>query len=406
MAQQTESRSPTSVASPPRSPSGQATVPMRTNRHTPPSGRTILLVDDQPEMLASLRSLLEGDGHRVLTAGDGAQALACLGAESVQVVVVDWTLPATTGDELVARIREGAPLVQIILQARPGEAASARELLRELPVHGYHDASDDPQRLLLAIDVACKAHDRIADLHVAERLKTELLANVSHEFRSPLNVIVGYLDLLGEGTFGDCPPEAGRVVERVRGNAAYLLELVEDFLDLSRLEAGAAHVRCAPVELAPLLRELGEGFSLLVGTKGVAFRSDVPSVLPSVEADGAKLRVVLQNLLANAAKFTERGQVSLRAWTGGDARQVTIEVSDTGPGIPADQQEAIFDPFHQLEPGDRRGAGLGLALARRFTRVMHGDLTVRSTLGEGSTFTVQLPAAGAPPTSCASGVAA
>src|SRR2546428_8231383 len=112
-------------------------------------------------------------------------------------------------------------------------------MLSRLAIQGYHDKTDGPDRLLLWVEVAFKAYDQLAQLHIAERLKTELLANVSHEFRTPLNVIVGYLDLLRDGTFGVCPSAAVPVFDKVLGNAAYLLELVEEFLDLSKLEAGA-----------------------------------------------------------------------------------------------------------------------------------------------------------------------
>jgi signal transduction histidine kinase len=189
-----------------------------------------------------------------------------------------------------------------------------------------------------------------------------------------------------------CPAEAHRVFEKLLGNAAYLLELIEEFLDLSKLEAGAMAINAEEVELTPFLREIGESFALLARTKPTAFVADIPDDLPTITAEGAKLRVVIQNLLSNAEKFTSHGEIRLGARIVEPGR-VAIRVSDTGPGIPPEHHEAIFDIFHQLRPhdGQTKGVGLGLALARRFARLMEGDITVESAVGEGSTFTVVLP---------------
>jgi signal transduction histidine kinase len=371
---------------------------MPTRRHTKSSGRTILVVDDQVDALTTIRELLEHEGHRVVTAENGAQALELLQREPVQVLVVDYFMPVMNGEELIAHVRERDSVVQIVLQTGFASEKPPRDMVQRLGIQGFHSKSDGPERLLVWIDVALKAYDQLAQLHISERLKTELLANVSHEFRTPLNVILGYIDLLREGTFGPCTPESLPVFEKVHGNATYLLQLVEEFLDLTKLETGGGAVRHEAVDLAPFLRELGESFALLVRTKPVQFRLEIPDRLPAISAEAAKLRVVIQNLLSNAEKFTERGHIRLSAEVvAGD--RVAIRVTDTGPGIPREHHEAIFDIFHQLRPHDGRtkGVGLGLALARRFARVMEGDIAVESAPGEGTTFTVLLPvlAAGA-----------
>jgi signal transduction histidine kinase len=212
-------------------------------------------------------------------------------------------------------------------------------------------------------------------------------------------VIVGYLDLLQDGTFGACDPETGPVFDKLRANAAYLLELAEEFLDLSRLEAESEPGRHQTVDPVPLLRELADWFSLLVRDQPVAFEANIPPGLPMLAAEGAKLRVIVQNLLSNAAKFTREGRIRLAAAILADGL-VAIRVSDTGPGIAAEHHEAVFDMFRQLGPrvGRREGAGLGLALARRFARLMGGDISVESALGQGATFTVVLLAATGAPT--------
>ena len=358
------------------------------------SGHTVLVVDDERESLSTTRLHLERDGHRVLTAESGAAALAVLGRESVQLVVVDYYMPGMDGEQLIRLVRERDPLVHIVLQTEK----PPRDLLRRLAIQGFHDRREGTERLALTVDLCLRTADQIAQLRVADRVKTELLGNVSHELRTPLNVILGYLDLLRDGAFGTCAPEAMGILEKLTGQAGYLLELVEEFLDLSRLEAAPTGTRRESVDLAPMLRELAESFALLVRTKPVHFVADIPESLPVVAAEGAKIRVVIQNLLANAEKFTEQGQIRLAAAAVPGGR-VAVRVSDTGPGIAREHQQAIFDIFHQLRPaaGGAKGVGLGLALARRFARAMGGDITVESTPGKGSTFTVTLPASGGGP---------
>lgn len=356
-----------------------------------PSGRTILVVDDQDDTLAAVRLLLEREGHRVLTAQNGAAALALLGDEPLQLMLVDYFMPIMSGEELIRAVRERDSLVQIVLHTGYAGDKPPREMLARLAIQGYHDKSDGAKRLLMAVDTALKAYDQLAQLHITERLKTELLANVSHEFRTPLNVILGYVELLRDGTFGACAPEVPPVFERVLTNARYLLQLVEEFLDLSKLEAGSVAVRREPMSLGPLLRELGEAFALLVRERPITFTTDVPDDLPPVAGDAAKLRVVIQNLLGNAVKFTAQGEIRLSARAQDGV--LSIQVSDTGPGIAPEHHDAVFEIFRQLNPRDTqtKGLGLGLALARRFARIMDGEVTVQSQVGVGTTFTVTLP---------------
>ncbi len=370
-----------------------------TTRHTmKPSGRTILVVDDQQDMRDAVRLLLEREGHHVLSADSGHAALAELARETVQVMLVACAMPGMSGQELIQRIRQRDPLVQIVLCADEAGERTPREMLKQLAIQGFHTRSEGHERLLLWVDSCLKAYDHLGQLHDSERLKTELLANVSHEFRTPLNVILGYIDLVRDGTFGACASETMPVFDRVIHNANHLLELVEDFLDLSKLEAGHMVIRCAPVALTPFLRELADSFALLLRDKPVEFVTFIPDPLPTVSAEAGKLRIVIQNLLANAAKFTSRGKIGLGAQVLPDGR-VSVLVTDTGPGIAPEHQEAVFDVFKQLGPheGAKKGVGLGLALARRFARMMQGDVTLESRVGVGTTFRVVLPAAAATP---------
>jgi len=351
------------------------------------------VVSERPEHLASVRHALEAEGHRLLAAESARHALLLLDAETAALLVVEQDMCAVHGETLTRRARERDAAAQVVVLAG-GADGVPRDVLRRLGALGYHAAGDGAERLRALVDSALAVHGDLTHVQRAERLKTELLGSVSHEFRTPLNVIMGYVDMLRDGIFGECPPESRPVLDKLRGNAAYLLELADEFLDLSRLEADHVPGRRATVDPIPLLRELADWFTLLVRDKPITFEADIPPGLPALAAEEARLRVVVQNLLSNAAKFTREGHIRLAAAALADGR-VAIRVSDTGPGIAPEHHQVVFDMFRQVGPRDeqRKGVGLGLALARRFTRVMGGDITLESVLGQGTTFTVVLPPA-------------
>ena len=370
---------------------------MNGRRQPGSTGVTLLVVSERPEHVASVRQALEAEGHRMLAAPSARDGLASLDTEPAAILLVEQRLCAVYGDALALRVRERDPAAQVVVVAGEAAGAPPRDVLRRLGAFGYHAADDGPERLLVLLDAAVAAHGELTRVQLADRLKTELLGSVSHEFRTPLNVITGYVDMLRDGIFGECPAESRPVLDKLHGNATYLLELAEEFLDLSRLEADYAPGRRVTMDPIPLLRELADWFTLLVRDKPITFEADIPPGLPALAAEEARLRVVVQNLLSNAAKFTREGHIRLAAAALADGR-VAIRVSDTGPGIAPEHHQVVFDMFRQVGPRDeqRKGVGLGLALARRFTRVMGGDITLESALGQGSTFTIVLPPARSP----------
>jgi len=370
---------------------------MNGRRQPGSSGATLLVVSERPERVASVRQALEAEGHRMLAARSARDGLASLDTEPAAILLVEQRLCAVYGDALARRVRERDPAAQVVVVAADAAGAPSRDVLRRLGAFGYHAADDGPERLLALLDAAVAAHGELTRVQLADRLKTELLGSVSHEFRTPLNVITGYVDMLRDDIFGECPAESRPVLDKLHGNATYLLELAEEFLDLSRLEADYAPGRRVTMDPIPLLRELADWFTLLVRDKPITFEADIPPGLPALVAEEARLRVVVQNLLSNAAKFTREGHIRLTAAALADGR-VAIRVSDTGPGIAPEHHQVVFDMFRQVGPRDeqRKGVGLGLALARRFARVMGGDITLESVLGQGSTFTIVLPPARSP----------
>jgi signal transduction histidine kinase/CheY-like chemotaxis protein len=229
----------------------------------------------------------------------------------------------------------------------------------------------------------------------ASRLKSEFLANMSHELRTPMNAILGFTELVGNGTLGPVSAKQTGALERVLRNARNLLALINDVLDLSKIEAGK--MTLVEADLAPraMVEEVVASLVPLAAAKGLSLQVDHDGAPSLLRGDEGKIRQILLNLLSNAVKFTEQGGVTVRVRASDEAW--TVVVADTGEGIASENQEIIFEEFRQVDASSTRqagGTGLGLAIARRMARLMGGNLQVQSQPGEGSTFTLTLPRIG------------
>ncbi len=238
-------------------------------------------------------------------------------------------------------------------------------------------------------DITRLEEDRKA-ARAASRAKSEFISNMSHELRTPLNAVLGYAQiLLDEGGLPDVERER---VETILHSGEHLLTLINDVLDIAKVEAGKLELEVAPVELRPLLRNAADILRVKANAKGVSLVEKLHPNLPRiVSGDTKRLRQVLLNLLSNAVKFTEKGAVTLAVRRVGD--NIRFSVADTGIGITPEHREAIFEPFRQVSAasGKIEGTGLGLPISRRLVRLMGGELTVESTPGEGSVFQFEIP---------------
>jgi signal transduction histidine kinase len=226
----------------------------------------------------------------------------------------------------------------------------------------------------------------------ADRTKSEFLATMSHELRTPLTVILGYTDLIIEETFGALTSEEIDILQRIRRNGHELLDLITAVLDLSRLEAGRLPVEVSKVQVSQLLKEIERETQELQAQSSLTFAWKAEDNLPYLFTDPGKLKIIIKNLINNAIKFTQKGCVVIDAHASGSG--VTIRVTDTGIGIPAEALPIIFEPFRQFTSTTTRqygGTGLGLHIVRRLLELLGGTITVESEVGQGSTFQVWVP---------------
>jgi signal transduction histidine kinase len=231
------------------------------------------------------------------------------------------------------------------------------------------------------------------ELERAYQLKSEFLASMSHELRTPINALLGYTSLMRDRIYGDITKRQGEALDRMFAASQHLLELVNDVLDLAKIEAGKMPVHLEQVDVAALIQELSATVEPMVRHKELEYRVELAPDLPVLETDRTKVKQILLNLLSNAVKFTHDGEIRVAARLVDDGG-VEVEVGDTGIGIDPDGLESIFDDFRQVDQSSTReygGTGLGLSITRKLLDLLGGSVRVESEMGKGSVFTVRLP---------------
>lgn len=252
-------------------------------------------------------------------------------------------------------------------------------------------------------DMERRVEERTAQLVVAtkraqaaNKAKSMFLANMSHELRTPLNAVIGYSEIIEEDLeMGDTATSAADLA-KIRGSANHLLTLINEILDLSRIESGKLDLKPTHFDIGALVRGAMDAVKPTAAKHRTTCQINLAPGISIVNADETRVRQCVLNLLSNAAKFTHNGAIALdlRACRIGRARGVAISVKDTGPGISSENQARLFQPFVQVDNTKTRahdGAGLGLVITRRLARAMGGDVAVSSKLGHGATFTLYLP---------------
>jgi PAS domain S-box-containing protein len=235
------------------------------------------------------------------------------------------------------------------------------------------------------------------ELEQASALKSQFLANMSHEFRTPLNAMLGYTSMLLQGVAGELEPPARRQLGRIESNGRHLLTIINEILDISRIEAGRMPLQLSTFKVPELVGEVKAELEPIILRSKLTVTLDLPKDLKPLASDRQKVKQILLNLLSNALKFTHHGGVTIAAHQQTKDRTMTLSVTDTGIGIASADQERVFEDFRQLDNSPTRaygGTGLGLSICRRLAQMLDGQITVQSQSGKGSTFTLTLPVKG------------
>lgn len=399
---------------------------------------SVLIVDDDEVDRMALKRSLKGTHFdlSVSEAADADTALALIAKASYGCIFLDYNLPGKNGLELTKAIRSRDTTVPVLVLTGQGDEQTAVELMKagasdylpksklsaEAITHLMRNAIRMHQaealvefsnnKLIEKNRLLEKKNKELAQqrqyiyrqnlkLQEASRLKSEFLSTMSHELRTPLNAIIGFSQILLSRPKNSLSEAQSNMLMRVLANGRALLELINDILAFSKIEAGRLALEPAPLDVVELVSQAVEEVRSLASQKSLTLETEISLSHPMVENDPLRLRQVLTNLLSNAIKFTDKGGVKVqlkalpaKAQGGEQPDKIIISVVDTGCGISDTERLHIFEPFHQVDQKVTRrhpGTGLGLAITHSIVKMMHGDITVNTRVNEGSTFTVEFP---------------
>jgi signal transduction histidine kinase len=367
----------------------------------------ILVVDDEAdvELLISqqFRHQIRAGEYTFSFARDGEKALAVLLADAgIDLMLLDINMPVMDGLTLLARLRELEMPVRAIIVSAYGDMPNIRTAMNR----GAFDFVTKPIDMIDLQATIRKTRDEIARVReierqrqAAERARSNLshfLANMSHELRTPLNAIIGLTDMLVGNAARFGTEKALEPLRRVLGGGRHLLALINDILDLSKIEAGRMELHLETFPLVPVINDVAKTIEPMATKNGNRIVIDCPADLGTIHADQTRFRQSLLNLASNANKFTEKGTVTIAAQEEQENGRgwITLAVTDTGIGMTPEQMGKLFQEFSQASSATASkygGTGLGLAISRRFCQMMGGDITVESEPGKGSTFAIRLP---------------
>lgn len=353
----------------------------------------ILVVDDSPDNVFLIKTILEEEGYTVTTAENGVSALAKISEANFDLVLLDLMMPGMDGYEVTKRMRENRslPFIPILLITAHDSPNVAQGL--DLGADDFIRKPVTVDELLARVRSLLRLKHSIDERDEIARQREDFVSRLTHDLRTPLVAAERMLTLLSEGALGSLSAPMQEVITIMARSNTNLLAMVNTLLEVYRFEAGRKTLAFQPVNLEQLLKEVAGELTPLAQAKQLAINLDIDehSSKSTIVGDHLELHRLFTNLIGNAIKFTDKGfvTISLVPITSND-RSITIKIADTGPGIPPEEQATLFERFRQGSH-KRSGSGLGLYLSRRIVEAHKGSIEVNSELGKGSIFTVNLP---------------
>ena len=354
----------------------------------------ILVVDDELGPRESLKMILN-PYYNVHIAERGLQAIDILDKFPVDLVTLDLKMPGLTGINVLEKVKQRDPDIEAIIITGYGSLDTAIEGLR-LGAFDYISKPFDVNHILSLVRRGLERRRAKAKLR---QVKSDFLSNVSHELRTPLSVVVGFVYLLLNQVIGKLTEDQQKVLETVYRNSEELLELIDNVLWMTSLNAGDTGAMIDEFDAREVVQETIKRYDQVFRDKGLQLSLDIPDERLSIMSDRAKVERVFQNIFNNAVKFTSEGEIKVKAHRGSDSMGVEFEVSDTGVGIEKNKMALIFEPFQQLDKSVERscsGIGLGLTVARRMAQLIGGTLEISSQPGIGTCVSMRFPSQDAP----------
>ncbi|MBU1146804.1 MAG: response regulator [Candidatus Omnitrophica bacterium] len=373
----------------------------------------VLIVEDNPTDALIVKKKLQKDSafdYDVAHVLSGEDALLNLKTSSYDIMLLDYNLPKKSGLETLKEVKSKGVKIPIVMITGQGDEAVAANLIKEgafdyLPKkEGYEDSIPLMIRKTIAEFRAREERERLqkeialkkdelektnSQLKGLDRMKSDFVANVAHELRTPLTLIKGNLDNIEKGFAGEVQPKQKEIMGDVFRIVDRLARLVNDLLDVSKIESGKMELKKEDLDVVKLAEEALKGFDNVASKKKISIKREFSKGSINISADQDKLTQVFVNLVGNALKFTDKGEVSVRITELQD--EVQVEIQDTGPGMTKEQCEKIFDKFVRVVAEKKEGTGLGLPIAKDIVALHKGRMRVESALGKGSTFIFNLP---------------
>ena len=349
----------------------------------------ILVVDDELGPRESLKMILNPH-YNVYTADRGSQAVEILKQHPVDLVTLDLKMPGVSGINVLEKVKQHDPDIEAIIITGYGSLDTAIEGLR-LGAFDYISKPFDVNHILSLVRRGLERRNAKSQLR---QVKSDFLSNVSHELRTPLSVVVGFVYLLLNQVIGKLTEEQQKVLETVYRNSEELLELIDNVLWMTSLNAGDANATLERFDAREVVRETMKRYEKTIREKALKLNLELSADDTVLVSDRGKIERIFQNVFNNAVKFTAQGEITVKVHPAQQRDGVEFEVVDTGVGIEQNKLDSIFEPFHQADNSMQRafsGLGIGLTVARRMTELIGGKLAVTSKPGSGTHVSMRFP---------------